>query len=450
MESSSSSRHQNQEFNAFDGIEYEYFCLKDMKCLERITFDRNVIEQCFELDGCQNLKTAKFGHEKLVELIIQGFPELMEMPDFRGPSCIESIIIDRCKIQYIRLSDCQNLRSILGISDLAKLVELEISGCGKLEFESLCLRGMKCLERIEFDRNVIVKCFQLDGCQNLKTAKFGHEKLVELIIQGCPELMEMPAFRDLSSLERIIIDGCGFKDLQLYRCQNVRTVLSDKFQFTGLYIQDCPELEELSSLPRLSSLKEIVIDSCEKLENTGIAGIEELHVQEYMGLRYCSNAIIRSCIHKLKSVATIGMDMIGRAVDKADSRISENLFSEANIGVHGLIKIGPDESYRKRSELSFVIGCFVVVVDSSTLAEDINKSPRVCNFNVRQGEWIITTVTHDHLNYYNSLTITEEFLKGHGIMKKGFRVEVKKGEEWKGMGVLSTIVDKLYIASGQN
>ncbi|GLJ33337.1 hypothetical protein SUGI_0670690, partial [Cryptomeria japonica] len=115
-------------------------------------------------------------------------------------------------------------------------------------------------------------------------------------------------------------------------CRDLQSILgmADVTELTDLIIEQCPALEELPSLARLTCLEEIRIDSCGKLQK--LAGIEELQALNYLGLFFNSNALIRHCIHELKS----GMVMIGGAGDGAESSLNENLFCEANIGVDGV------------------------------------------------------------------------------------------------------------------
>ncbi|GLJ33721.1 hypothetical protein SUGI_0677850 [Cryptomeria japonica] len=111
-----------------------------------------------------------------------------------------------------------------------------------------------------------------------------------------------------------------------------------------------------------------------------------------MRLSYCSNALIRNCIQKFKSVPSYSTVLIGRAVDGAESYLNEDLFCDVNIGVDGVIEIGIQETHPKWSILHAIIVCLVVVVDSSTSVEDINQSvPRYSRFygralTVREGE----------------------------------------------------------------
>ncbi|XP_057846616.2 F-box/LRR-repeat protein 15-like [Cryptomeria japonica] len=313
--------------------EFDHLCLSDMKCLERMTFDRYVEVKYFEFDCCQNLKTIEFGYEELVELSIQGCPELVRVPVLTGPSCLEKIITDGCeKLKYLQLDGCQNfktiqfgceelvelnirgcpeleeltvfrgpncleriiiegcgnlkclqvdgyqnLKSVLEISNLAKLVELEICGCRKQEFDHLSLSGVKFLERMTIDRYVKVKYVELDGCQNLKTIQVDCEEFVELSIRGCPELEELPAFRGMDSLERIIIEGCGkLKCLQVDGYKKLKTIQFGCEELVELIIRGCPELEELTVFRGPNCLEKTIIDGCGKLKCLQVDGYQNL------------------------------------------------------------------------------------------------------------------------------------------------------------------------------
>ncbi|GLJ59866.1 hypothetical protein SUGI_1525110, partial [Cryptomeria japonica] len=143
------------------------------------------------------------------------------------------------------------------------------------------------------------------------------------------------------------------------------------------------------------------------------------------------------------SVPSVGMDMIGRAVDGAESSFNEYLFSDVHIDLNAIIEIGSHETFLKWSELSAVIGCFLVVIDTFISEEGINKLLPLYGPKARQGEWIITMVACDISRYYY-LRAIEGILRRYGILKKGFGIEVKKGEEYKIVGVLQIIVDRLY------
>ncbi|GLJ24394.1 hypothetical protein SUGI_0465880 [Cryptomeria japonica] len=154
---------------------------------------------------------------------------------------------------------------------------------------------------------------------------------------------------------------------KIHSCEKVQNFMLQP-TLTELLITECPELDELPSLSRLSCIKEIGIDSCEKLEK--ISGIEE---RPLLWILLGSNAVIRNCIHKLKSVPR-KLNMIGRAVDGTESSLSKFLFYDAHIGPDALTEIvtqnrGDVDIYKwckkwneTRDETrAAVIVCFVVV-----------------------------------------------------------------------------------------
>ncbi|XP_057846543.2 disease resistance protein Roq1 isoform X2 [Cryptomeria japonica] len=167
-------------------------------------------------------------------------------------------------LAQLYISECQELEE-LRLGHLSCLKKITIENC--IHLKSLCFSGMKCLESITFQTNVMVKYFELDDCQNLKTMQFGCEELVELSIRGCPELKKLPEFKGLNCLERIVIDGCGkVKYLQLYHCRVLKSVSGNSIRWLHI-TTSCTELEELPDLSGMSYLEEIEISECEKIQN---------------------------------------------------------------------------------------------------------------------------------------------------------------------------------------
>ncbi|GLJ33715.1 hypothetical protein SUGI_0677770 [Cryptomeria japonica] len=91
--------------------------------------------------------------------------------------------------------------------------------------------------------------------------------------------------------------------LSVRSCRDLQRVTGDLTMLSLLITENCPVLEELPSLYRVSCLKQIFIESCEKLQ--GVSGIEELNALQWMRLCYCSNAVIQDRIHKLKVTISI-------------------------------------------------------------------------------------------------------------------------------------------------
>ncbi|GLJ33372.1 hypothetical protein SUGI_0671350 [Cryptomeria japonica] len=446
-------------------LEFEFLCLSGMQFLERITLDINVRVKYVELDSCQNLETIMFGCEKLIELRIRGCPKLEKLPAFRGAVCLESVIIDGCgKFRGLELDGCQNLRSVSGNFELTKLY---INQCPKLE-ELASLASMRFLEEIDIKYCIKMKNITLPttlislsiwNCRDLqRISVIGDimEITKKFTIWNCAMLEELPMLGTRSCTEEITICVCEklknitlptkLISLSIWNCRDLQriSVTGDVMEITKkLFIRDCSMLEELPMFPTRNCMGKILMDGCDKLDN--ITGITELLGLGWMAFFYCSSALILNCIHKLKNVPSV-IDMVGRAVDEVESSLNEDLFYDANIGVDGVIEITTHKTYPKWSELSAaIIFCFVVIIDTSTSVR-IGEWFRVREkkwFKVREGKWIMTMVAFDGRNYDLVQDMKDAVLE-YGIMKKGFQVEVKKGEVWKSVGALRIIIDRLH------
>ncbi|XP_059065420.1 disease resistance protein Roq1 [Cryptomeria japonica] len=216
------------------------------------------------------LKKLKISDEECVSKIFiseMHYPSLESIKLHDMKKLVEVELTMAETLSSVKITNCKNLERVSGIHNLAQLVKLEISDCGKLEFESLSLSSMPYLKKIKFDRNLMLKCFMLIDCENLKTTNFGCQKLVELIIRDCPELVEIPAFIGPSCLKRISIDGCEkLKYLQLNGCHNLESV-SGNFEIRWLCISDCPKLKELPDLATMCCLEKIEVKNLKKIQN---------------------------------------------------------------------------------------------------------------------------------------------------------------------------------------
>ncbi|GLJ29976.1 hypothetical protein SUGI_0592660 [Cryptomeria japonica] len=416
-------------------LEFECLRLSGMRCLEAIIFDKNMKVRHLELNDCQNLKTIEYGCKKIASFCSFDYLELEKLLVFVHSICLVAVIINGCgEFKYLQLIDCQNLKSVSGkleigglyidecpkleelprFSSLSRVEQIHIESCGKLqnitlptspsslyvtscsdlqristtgdltmltelyinqcpELEELpSLSSLSCVEKISIQscgklklQNIMLPTsltsLCVSSCSDLQriSATGDLTMLTELYIIGCPELAELPSLSNLSCVEKISIQSCGKLKLQnimlptsltsLYvrSCTDLQRVstTSDVTKLTVLYITECPELEELPNFSSLNCMEDIYIKSCGKLQNIMLpkrlclkeikidsseklqymAGIEELYVTRYVRLRYCSNALVRNCIDKLKSVPEYCV-VIGRAVDGAESSLTNICF----------------------------------------------------------------------------------------------------------------------------
>ncbi|KAH9288821.1 hypothetical protein KI387_032938, partial [Taxus chinensis] len=391
--------------------ELEYLpCLQGLNCLKMITIDG-----CGKLNNlqwriCRSLKRV-LGNFDPTGLSIFDCPELKELPCFAHVTRLEYIFIVRCgKLEKLNISECgelkelsvahlsclkemtiencQKLRRVSGVSDLSKLINLNISECRALELE-LSLVGMNFLKSIRVDGCGKLKSIELNGCKNLTSVSgmSGLEELEILNIRACPELKYLPWLRGLSCLKMIAISGCGkLNNLMLHRCENLNIVIGNP-HMKRLIIEKCPELP---SLARLSCLEYLDIHKCAKLQS--ISGILEMSALKDVQLSYCSNAVMRNCIDMLQSVPSEFMGVIGRAGNAAESTLNPRLFDGA-IDADAVVEIDPRSEHpleMMANELSAVIVCAVVVVDSSTDLDLMNMEMGEVDKIDERGDWFHT------------------------------------------------------------
>ncbi|XP_059064192.1 disease resistance protein Roq1-like [Cryptomeria japonica] len=292
-------------------------------------------------------------------------------------------------LEEITIHDCKNLKSVTGISDLRKLVELNIG-----------LSGLS--------------------------------KLVELNINSCQKVEEL-CLVQLSRLEFCLIsDLLTLKRFEVKGCKNLVTINGIFWNPVKLNIYGCPKLEKIPDIVKLHSL-------------------------ERMQLLYCSNETIRNCILNMEKLPSSSIKVIDRAVDGAESILNANLFCDF-IRANSIIEIGTDNACNclSRCTVKAIILCALVVVNTPTAAETINDFIYECDINpwlkfeVRHGEWIITSVTtnQDEINSYiasKGYCFPFDYLGSlEDVMVKGVTIPVMKDEEHNILKVSRIILYKLY------
>ncbi|GLJ33639.1 hypothetical protein SUGI_0676280 [Cryptomeria japonica] len=415
-----------------------------------------------------------------------------------------------CSLEKLVIYGCAYLTRVTGIFDLTKLTELNISKCGKFELEELSLGHLRCLERILVHNCKYLKIvtgisdlkklliFAMSNCETIEELSFDQlSSLKRITIHDCGHLKSVTGISDLAELIELNIRKCGeleeisfvqisYPEIQtIHNCKHLKSVIriSDLTKLEILHIYSCGKIEELSlaqlsclrmcSVPDVPTLKRVELKRCENLhEVNGISSnlvklnvydCPELEINpdieklERMQLFNCSKRTIRNCIVHMEKLPSDFIKVIGTAVNGAESTLNANVFCNFN-SVNSVIEFGIDNicNHLGRHVVGAIILCAVVVVNTSEAAKRINDSIGDCDwspwlkFEVRQGKWIITSVTRreDEIMSYvvnKGCCFPFDYL----CFPEDVRVEkvtmpVMKGEEYKILNVLRRIVDKLY------
>ncbi|XP_059069875.1 protein SUPPRESSOR OF npr1-1, CONSTITUTIVE 1-like [Cryptomeria japonica] len=397
--------------------------------------------KCITIQYCEQLQT------------IQGIDDFHALESLHLIDCpkLEELPFSICQtyLAQIRIVSCGKLQNI---TLPTKLVELEIKGCGELRTVTAICDPSDCLELQDLSsvaRLSCLKCITIEDCKELQIIQGIGElhALESLHLLDCPKLEELPFSTCQTCLAKISIVRCGKLQnitlptklvvLEIQECEELKTVTLVCDPSESL------EIQELSSVARLSCVQRISIQACEELQI--IQGIGELHALNLMQLSCCSNATIRNCIHMLKSLPSKLLVVIGRAVNGALSTLKSPLFSDADAAIEDII------TPTIMAELSAVILCFVVGPNSCTLHDLIlfftccdldwwSGFRADCWWPLAQGEWLVTVVITDE----DMLESCDDSLQKYGEVKYGKKVCIKKGEEWKTLPMLCTIIDRLY------
>eukprot|EP00253_Pinus_taeda_P016799 PITA_16799 len=243
-------------------------------------------------DSCGNL--TKLQHIDLSSCMI-----LRRLPDSFG---------NLTNLQHINLCDCKKLETLPNtFGNLIQLKFLSLLRCDVLFMPSQGLGNITTLEHLDLER-----CFAKLPPQ-LTSQRFLRELSLSLSSSELPEAMgnlsnlqflfidsfqlEMlpPSFGDLRSLEVLEFEGCPFKcfpdsirmltqlkKLVLRFMDLKRLKITEWFSglpttLETLEITGCKEMEELSGLERLESLKDLLVSFCDGLKRIhGLAKLTKL------------------------------------------------------------------------------------------------------------------------------------------------------------------------------
>ncbi|PPS16213.1 hypothetical protein GOBAR_AA04361 [Gossypium barbadense] len=253
-------------------------CLpKHLPCLKKLK-----IEDCEKLGGL--LPTAP----SILELELKKCKALQLEPlacglrelDIRDSNMDDSVLeqmLQRCTVlEKVCLWNCSEIRSLPEVRVPITLKGFSINSCESLDYsniflytslESLDINSWKChgLESFPLGSLPMLKQVHIRGCEDLKFISAAlegshHQHLNSLVIECCQNLIYFQ-----------IEDGLAVTNLTrvvLFRCRSLKSLPEQMHSFPSLEvleITECPEIERVPKEGLPSKLKEIRIESSDKL-----------------------------------------------------------------------------------------------------------------------------------------------------------------------------------------
>lgn len=198
--------------------------------------------QQLELTMIQKLDKVSFGEgvcPHLQDLVIWSCNDLAEIGKL--PNALIKL----------ELRKCNKLRKIEGLCGLAKLQELNINFCTKVE-ELSSIETLVSLETL-----LVIHCWNLKSIRGLGQLT----KLRFLNMSGSFMLEELPDLEQLILLERLETTEC-------FKLKSIRGLAQLK-KLQGLIVDHCRELEVFPGVEHLRSLSMLSASGCPKLQWAG-------------------------------------------------------------------------------------------------------------------------------------------------------------------------------------
>ncbi|TYH23520.1 hypothetical protein ES288_A03G019900v1 [Gossypium darwinii] len=225
-----------------------------------------------ELEDCPNLSSIPNleGFSSLQYLSVRVCYKLEVLPISGGCSSLEKLRISSCKklskigdglststcLEELDLEDCPNLSSIPNLEGFSSLQDLSVLRCNKLEVLPIT-GGCSSLVML-----LISSCKKLSKIgDGLSTSTC----LKELDLKDCSNLSSIPNLEGFSSLQFLSVESCNN-----WNCEKLSKIgdgLSTSTCLKELELEDCPNLSSIPNLEGFSSLENLSVDGCDKLES---------------------------------------------------------------------------------------------------------------------------------------------------------------------------------------
>ncbi|KAJ6713251.1 DISEASE RESISTANCE RPP13-LIKE PROTEIN 1-RELATED [Salix purpurea] len=226
------------------------------------------------------MHSLKLGRLKSLDSLLKGCLSTTEEILVRNCDSLESFPLDQCpKLKHVRIHGCPNLQSLseheVALGDVTSLCSLDIRDCPHL---------------VSFPKGGLaapnMTVLRLRNCSKMKSLPEYMDSLlpslVEISLRRCPELESFPKGGLPCKLESLENGLCkklhSLSHFTIGMCKEVETFpesLQLPPSLCSLKISDLQNLKSLDyrGLQHLTSLRELTIDSCPKLQSLPEEGL---------------------------------------------------------------------------------------------------------------------------------------------------------------------------------
>ncbi|XP_050380771.1 putative disease resistance protein RGA3 isoform X2 [Argentina anserina] len=264
--------------------------VRGLACLPESLLENNqnleylFIADCPELTGIVTPQSRC--RASLRDVCISGCPKLRCLPDngLLHPLSLKNLDIYHCSslesipipeqgglpsLEKLKIINCAELSSLPdGIQHCTSLRGLEIRSCPKIKSIPIPSEGFPSLGRLWLE--------QCAGLSSLPSGLGGCISLEDLSVTECPKVTSVPFDSLNTTLRYLRVDNleslpnllCRFTSLRLLgikKCQSTGIDLKIPVSLKELTIEECPNLETVPSLDKLTSLRRLQISNCSRL-----------------------------------------------------------------------------------------------------------------------------------------------------------------------------------------
>ncbi|GLJ44460.1 hypothetical protein SUGI_0932860 [Cryptomeria japonica] len=414
-------------------------------------FEKITKLEYLDLSGCDQLEELPPHISKqasLRELYLIGMKGLKELPINIGQlrrlrkmeirnellTCLPNSLGELSSLTDLSIQNCPKLESLpISLGDLFSLTNLRIGSCPKLKCLPCSLGLLNLLQELTIS---VCPISQVDfgaalpfALSNLKRIFLHKTELCSILIsEDRHTRLESLSLYNNDHLTEIEALPTTVKSMGLTSCKVLKNarVIYDLVNLECLHIMSCPELAELPSFARLTSLRECDriekiegLENCTRLESLrvdtcwevpGIESLEHMEKLRTLELRANKGSAIQRCIQTIQKWPDDIM-ICTRAVPDAaslvDSLLSPNLVVGDSI-FSQKIKSRPKLVEKRSSNGNALMLCSVINCVSSQMELMLMPSRRVVTSKMKthEGQWVWTCL----FTQRSTCLTAEEFL----------------------------------------